>query len=495
MLHGGALTTQDMEIGLKVIPSIDWKFELNNGTVLDYEWYMEHKTDKLECYGKVVGQNSRCKIKKGQFRVKWNNACKSLHAEFKGTRCHYVGYKGEMMLGMRPQLIGYTLTCNREFGARYSMLDFCLDQIYAMGVKDNPQMVKTCYRIASAVKTRNVPRKSAGQVCSPYAECEDWELCPRELKVMFKIVSMKGCQRRRLAENELGEMQSVQVDEDGGLFYVEGKKEGQDVFGGMGQAENVGDGVGDDGDEEFLKELYGRYVSMKRRMDNPGLLHEGDILEGKFIMNSLHHIIDKKGVGLSKEMRRRMQMAETLTPVVNEEEEVVVDEEKEKNENSEEKKSRQDKEKDRKDEKSEKDAELKRKNKKRRRRRRRLMESMESRDAIDDLMKLQWDLHEKNEIFDEMKSRLDDVEYGINFYEYQISYWEDRLQEWDEEQTEHSWMTTMDIVYENEEKIWKLKEIRDDLYHHLWILEEKKSGHSKRLIVKLIKNRRRRRGG
>ena len=34
----------------------------------------------------------------------------------------------------------------------------------------------------------------------------------------------------------------------------------------------------------------------------PEDLHEGDILEGKFIMNSLHHIIDRKGAKVGKDI-------------------------------------------------------------------------------------------------------------------------------------------------------------------------------------------------
>ena len=45
-----------------------------------------------------------------------------------------------------------------------------------------------------------------------------------------------------------------------------------------------------------MDELYASYGELKQKMNNPDVLHEGDVLEGKFILNSLHHIIDEKGI-------------------------------------------------------------------------------------------------------------------------------------------------------------------------------------------------------
>eukprot|EP01083_Nonionella_stella_P315638 1140735_1 len=433
ILHGGVLTTQDVEIGLKVIPSMDWKYPLNDldHTVLDYDYYLNNKTQELLCYGKIVGENSHCKTKKGRYRVKWNSACAThIHPLMRGIRCHAVGYKGLMELGMRPQLIGYKLSCNREFGARYSMLDFCLDSLYAQGVKDNPNMVKTCYTIAGKVKVIDIPRKSAGQVCSPYADCDDWQYCPRMLKVMFGIRSLKGC------------------DDDG-------------------RRRMIGSGEGDGEDEAVVNELYERYHELKDKMNNPQRLGEGDVWEGRFILQSLQHIMNKKGLKPSR--RELQQMNQIMSDAADKEKETyTIPQKKAEGEQSDQHNKRSNHQSNRRREKSQKQGELKRRSRRRRRMRRRRRRMLN-----DELSSLRWTQHDHNELHEEMTLRIDDIEHGINHFEDQISKLEDRLSEWTESESEFSWNMKMDMISHHEDRVWALKELRDDMFHHLWLLEER----------------------
>eukprot|EP01084_Bolivina_argentea_P135726 239116_1 len=463
ILHGGVLTAQDAEIGLKVLPSMDWKFSLNdiNHTVLDYDYYINKRTDKLLCYGKIVGERSGCEIKKGKFRVKWNSECsKNIHPLFKGIRCHSVGSKGIMELAMRPQLIGYKLTCNHEFGARYSILDFCLDNLYAMGIKDNTQMVKTCYIIASKIKVINIPRKSAGQVCSPYADCNDWNYCPKTLKHMFNIQSFNACNRRRMigkniSTNDIHRIKMVEIDEIGNVFDEDDNNDE------------------DSDDEVMMNELYEQFDKLRNKMNiNPQSLHDGDIIEGRFILSSLHNIMNKKGIEMSK--RHLQDMNQILTNAADKEkEQYTIPEEKAKGEQSDEKNNRNNHEGNRRHEKNQKQHELKRRNGRRRRRRRRILMEKESMINQSTIMQLEWKLNEYNELYQEMVLRIEDIEYGINHFEDEIIKWEDNLNEWNEnEESEYSWNLKMEIIWKHEQKIWKLKELRDDLFHHLWILDQ-----------------------
>merc|ERR1712204_50686 len=153
------------------------------------------------------------------------------------------------------------LTCDREFGARYSILDYCLDKLYASGIKDDTQAVINCYDVAKNIKDYKLPRKAANIICNAYASCEDQKLCPKVLKrdIVFKTT----CGRRLLPEgNEI-------VDQPMHDFNQEGEE---------------------DEDAMQARKLHEQFEKYRARVDNADNYHEGDVMEGKFILNSLRQI-------------------------------------------------------------------------------------------------------------------------------------------------------------------------------------------------------------
>merc|ERR1712129_501993 len=106
-----------------------------------------------------------------------------IHNQMRGLQCVSVGKGGRLELGQRPQIINMPkLTCDREFGARYSILDYCLDKLYASGIKDDPKAVINCYDVAKNIKDYKLPRKVANIICNAYASCDAQKLCPKVLK-------------------------------------------------------------------------------------------------------------------------------------------------------------------------------------------------------------------------------------------------------------------------------------------------------------------------
>ena len=51
-----------------------------------------------------------------------------------------------------------------------------------------------------------------------------------------------------------------------------------------------------------------------------------------------------------------------------------------------------------------------------------------------------------------------------------MTVWEDRLLEQTEEHIEHSRMSDINIMEGHEDKIQKSNAMRDDSFHHIWIL-------------------------
>merc|ERR1712129_264098 len=127
-----------------------------------------------------------------------------------------------------------------------------------------------------------------------YASCDDQKLCPKVLKrdIVFKTT----CGRRLLPEgNEI-------VDQPMHDFNQEGEE---------------------DEDAMQARKLHKQFENYRARVDNSDNYHEGDVMEGKFILNSLHHLMAKKNieatVSLTDEQRRQLDQFTASTTVASDE--------------------------------------------------------------------------------------------------------------------------------------------------------------------------------
>lgn len=364
-----------------------------------------------------------------------------------------------------------------------------------------------------------LPSKSAEEVCGPYSACEDWAMCPFP---MFRTLDLKNMKRdpecddpappgriRRLQEeqtedwtqwdrdmdsqvmvevDDMGQVrQSKEVENPDFEEWIE-SAETDDIDPFWSRTDDATDDDHDDDndgavedpvedeerqkDQEEVNMLYRRYEELADKLhSNPSELDYEDVNEGRFLINSLKHIHRKRGDGI----RRKLQGAALMSDVTNAKKDQVVAKDQEKAKDNPEAKNREKTEKDRKREKREKEAEKRRAMG---RRRRRLREK-----KIDNTTDLESELVRHQRIHQTLRDKVDDIESVIEAKESRIVVYEDRLMEWTERQSESSWMHFMAVIEEKEEQIWALKEVRDDLYHHIWILEEEID----RLLVKVAK--------
>jgi len=110
----------------------------------------------------------------------------------------------------------------------------------------------------------------------------------------------------------------------------------------------------------------------------------------------------------------------------------------------------------------------------RRRRTRRRMIEKDIKNKNDEGLELEWKLNHYNTLYEEMLFKMQHIDLAINHFEDQITKIEQELMAWDETESDYSWNMRMEIIWNREEKIWKLKELRDDIFHHLWLLDERR---------------------
>jgi len=211
------------------------------------------------------------------------------------------------------------------------------------------------------------------------------------------------------------------------------------------------------------------------------MLNQSDILQAQLLIESLHHIQFNRNVNQSTGERKRRNlgaMAAMMSDVADHaEKEHVVPEERTKADESDENKRRVQYDKDRKREKKAKAKEKAAKEKERNRRRQRRRLQQLNGDSVEnaELLRIELRMEDLTELYQEMMLRVEHIEYGIDSYESQITYFEDRLSEGTTESESHSesaWNEYMQLIWKHEEKVWRLKELRDDLFHHLWLIED-----------------------